>query len=104
MKKLILFLFIFTLPSLIAVAALYYLFPKDVKILIDLGKEKIVIYYPFLKKYIHVAEVVKQPIKKEEKSPLKEKEIIPNLHHFTNAEIYAPICGKDVTEKFADFF
>ncbi|KAB8041113.1 hypothetical protein GCL60_04010 [Silvanigrella paludirubra] len=104
MKKLILFLFILILPSLIAAGALYYFFPKDFKNLIDLGKEKIVVYYPFLKKYIHVAEVVKKPVKKEEEPPLKEKIIIPNLHHFTNAEIYAPICGKEVTEKFADLF
>lgn len=103
MKKLFLFLFILFLPSILAGVALFRFFPDDFKMLTELGKEKLVTNYPSLKKYIHVASM--QPIKKiEPPPPVKEKPIVPNLHHFTNAEIYAPICGVDITEKFSELF
>ena len=102
MKKLLIFLFILFLPSIIAVFALYRFLPQDYKYLTDMLKEKIVTIYPWMNNYLHV--VKKLPVKKEEPPPIKEKPIVPNLHHFTNAEIYAPICGKDITEKFSELF
>jgi hypothetical protein len=102
MKKFLLFLFILLLPSIIAIFIIFRYFPQDFKIITDILKEKIVSIYPWLNKYLHVNQTV--PAKIEAPPPLKEKPIVLNLNHFTNAEIYSPVCGKDVLEKFNELF
>lgn len=102
MKKFFLFFIILLLPSIAAIFVLSHYFPQDTKFFTDVVKEKLVKIYPWLNKYLHV--VNKEVVKKEGPPPVKEKPIISNLHHFTNAEIYAPICGKDITEKFSELF
>jgi hypothetical protein len=102
MKKILIFFIILLLPSVIAIFAMSRYLPQDFKFLTDMLKEKIVTIYPWLNRYLHV--INKVPIKEKELPPVKEKPIVPNLHHFTNAEVYGPICGKDIKEKFSNLF
>ena len=101
MKKILLFLIILILPSIITAFVLYRLYPKDFLFLWNTSKEKMVIKYPWLNKYL---QVMRPPVKKEEPPPKKEKPIVVNLIHFTNAEVYAPICGKNIAENFSELF
>lgn len=105
MKKFFILLILLLTPSLIAAVLLYKFFPQDSQQLIDYGKVKIVEKFPTLKKYISL------PVKKPEKIVAKEKvqenldtPLVVNLQHFTNAEVYAPICGEEVKEKFNTLF
>ncbi len=105
MKKFFILLFLLITPSIIAGILLYKFFPQDSQKLIDFGKIKGVEKFPILKKYVSL------PVEKSEKKVAKikveeniEKPLVVNLQHFTNAEVYAPICGEEVKEKLNALF
>lgn len=105
MKKFLIFLILFFTPSIVAGFLLFKFFPQDSKQLLDLGKTKLVEKAPFTKNYIAL------PAKKIEKTdkkqiPLEKKEIklVNNLQHFTNAEVFSPICAEEIQEKFNEAF
>ncbi|APJ03472.1 hypothetical protein [Silvanigrella aquatica] len=103
MKKFLLFLIILFLPTILALVAMYYFMPKDFKSLTDLGKEKLVSTYPALNRYLDVNKKVVAKKAQPVPTPVKPKKI-DNTLHFTNAEVYLPICGKEIKEKFFDNF
>ncbi|WP_186643671.1 hypothetical protein [Fluviispira vulneris] len=102
MKKIIIFLILLLLPSILAGVALYHYYPADSKRLLEMLKVKIVTLYPSLALYIHIQ---KPPVKKQipvENSP--KRITLPNKPIFINSEIYEAICGEPpkmhLTENF----
>ncbi|KAB8032211.1 hypothetical protein [Fluviispira multicolorata] len=92
MKKLILFLIILFLPSILAGLVLYRYYPSDSKNLIEILKVKIVKQYPPLEMYIQIE---RPPIKKPisiENSP--KRVTLPNVPIFLNSDIYEAVCGE----------